>query len=385
LPRERKLDSGLPAPRFAPEPPVFQEAWATLIEFVKESPFEIRTRFTPWIIFRHPPELWQMIMTHEQELGGVYAVPPLARTADRRRAIAFEENVKIVNYIIRGGITRLIYGGNAFFHHLTLAEYEQVLDWLSQLQHDGLQVIVAAGPSFGRLMDQATLLRRAGVHSVMVLPCGDPRDAAGIGRGLREFADASGAHILAYVKEETNLGIDSERGLDVLGKLVDEGVCDGVKYAVVRDDPRVDAYLEALLRRVDQSKVISGIGERPAVTHLRQWKLTGFTTGSGCLAPQQSVAILRSCERGDFATAEEIRERFLGLEDMRDLWGPARVLHHAMELTGIARTGAIPPFVSPLSAECQEAVRPVAQHLADERYGGSGGPQTKPKQELSQF
>ena len=38
------------------------------------------------------------------------------------------------------------------------------------------------------------------------------------------------------------------------------------------------------------------------------------------------------------------------LEDLRDAWGPARVLHHATELAGIAPTGPIPPFVSPLDA-----------------------------------
>ncbi len=255
-------------------------------------------------------------MIHEQTLNGVYAIPPLARTADHRRAIAFEENARIVNHIVRGGITWLIYGGNAFFYYLTLREYEQVLEWLSHMQRDGLRFIVSAGPSFGRLVDQAPLLRRSGASCVMVLPCGDPRDGSGIGRGLREFADASGARILAYVKEETNLGSDAERGLDVLGELVDEGVCSGIKYAVVRDDPRVDPYLEALLRRVDRSKVFSGIGERPAVTHLFQWKLTGFTTGSGCLAALQSVAILRACVRGDFAAAEQLRGCFLGFEDM---------------------------------------------------------------------
>ena len=40
--------------------------------------------------------------------------------------------------------------------------------------------------------------------------------------------------------------------------------------------------------------------------------------------------------------------QFMPLEDLRDAWGPARVLHHATELAGIAPTGPIPPYVSPL-------------------------------------
>lgn len=296
-------------------------------------------------------------------LNGVFAVPPLARTADQRRAIDCEENLLVVRHIASGGITRFIYGGNAFFYHVTLAEYEQILEWQSHLQREGLWFIVSAGPSFGRLMDQAPLLRRFGVSCVMVLPCGDPRDPSGIGQGLREFADASGARILAYVKEESNLGTDKERGLDILGELVDDGICIGIKYAVVRPDPKVDPYLKALLERVDRAKLISGIGERPAVIHLRDWGLTGFTTGSGCLAPSQSAAILHACQRGDFAEAEQLRTPFLSLEDHRDRWGPARVLHHAVELAGIAKTGAIPPFVSSLSIEQQKCIQPIAQQL----------------------
>lgn len=183
-------------------------------------------------------------------LNGVFAVPPLARTADQRRAIDFEENLRIVRHIASGGITRLIYGGNAFLYHVTLAEYEQILEWQSHLQREGLWFIVSAGPSFGRLMDQAPLLRRFGVSCVMVLPCGDPRDPSGIGQGLREFAEA-----------------------------------------------------------------------------------------------------------------EQLRTHFLSLEDLRDRWGPARVLHHAVELAGIAKTGAIPPFVSSLSIEQQKCIQPIAQQL----------------------
>lgn len=296
-------------------------------------------------------------------LHRVFAVPPLARTADRRRAIDFDESARIVRHLTQGGVDCLMYGGNAFLYHLSLREYEPLLEWLSGLQRDGVVCIPGAGPSFGRLMDQAPLLRFFGFSYAMVLPCGDPRDAAGIGMGLREFAEASGARLICYVKEEMNLGSDLERGLDVLGELVDEGICVGIKYAVVRQDPKVDGYLEALLRRVDRGKVISGIGERPAVVHLRDWGLPGFTTGSGCLAPSLSMAILRACRKGDFAEAERVREHFLALEDLRDAWGPARVLHHATELAGIARTGAIPPFVSMLSAEQQQRIEPVTREL----------------------
>jgi dihydrodipicolinate synthase/N-acetylneuraminate lyase len=296
-------------------------------------------------------------------LEGVFAVPPLARTVGKTRAIDFEQNSEIVRYIANGGITRFIYGGNAFLYHLTLDEYEQLLEWQAKIQRDGLWLIPSAGPSYGRLMDQAKLLRRFGFPCVMTLPCADPRDAAGLERGLREFAEAADVRLMLYLKEEMNMGADLMAGLDMVARLVEEGVCIGIKYAVVRADPAHDHYLDELIKRVDRRKVISGIGERPAVVHLRQWGLPGFTTGSGCLAPTLSAAVFSACRAGDYTEAERIRSRFLDLEDLRDAWGPARVLHHAVELAGITRTGPIPPFVSELSAEQRNRLAPVVQEL----------------------
>src|SRR5204863_8646011 len=144
-----------------------------------------------------------------------------------------------------------------------------------------------------------------------------------------------------YLKEENNFGADQEAGLDVVARLVDASVCVSIKYAVVRQNPAEDAYLESLLRRVERHRVVSGIGERPAVVHLRDWKLPGFTTGSGCVAPRLSNSLFAACQRGDFDQAETLRANFLPLEDLRDGWGPARVLHSATELADIATTGPI--------------------------------------------
>ena len=285
-----------------------------------------------------------------EDLRGVFAVPPLARRRDAARSLDFAQNDLIVRHIISGGITRLIYGGNAFLYHITLAEYEELLEWLAGLS-DQLWVIPSIGPSYGRAMDQAKLLRKFQVPCAMVLPCSDPSDSAGLERGYREIAEAAGAELIIYLKDERNFGANQESGLNAVARLVDDGVCIGIKYAVVRDDPTRDVYLEALLSRVDRKFVISGIGERPAVVHLRDWKLPGFTTGSGCIAPRLSQMLFAACARQDFDEAETLRSEFISLEDLRDQWGPAKVLHAAIELAGIAQTGEIPPYVSGLSAE----------------------------------
>ena len=294
------------------------------------------------------------------DLRGVFAVPPLARRVDAARSLDFEQNERIVRHIISGGITRLIYGGNAFLYHITLAEYEQMIDWLAHLES---WVIPSVGPDYGRAIDQATLLRNHRFPCVMVLPCSDPRDAGGLERGYREIAEAADTKLILYLKGEENFGKDKEAGLDSVARLIDDGVCIGIKYAVVRDDPARDAYLEDLLRRVDRKFVISGIGERPALAHLREWKLPGFTTGSGCVAPHASQLLYEACAEGDFQKGESLRSEFIPLEDLRDEWGPAKVLHAAVELAGIARTGPVPPFLSLATQEQMEIISPVAQTL----------------------
>ena len=291
---------------------------------------------------------------------GVIAVPPLCRRVDG--SLDFIESEKIVNRLHSGGITRLMYGGNAFLYHMTLDEYAQLLPWLSGLA-DEYWCIPGAGPSFGRLMDQAPLLRKYAFPCVMALPCADPRDAAGLEDGLRRFSAAAETPLIVYLKEELNFGSDLMAGLDAVARLVSDGICVGIKYAVVRRNPFEDPYLEELLARVDRRFIISGIGERPAIVHLEKFQLQGFTSGSVCVAPARTQAIFDLCIAGQFAAAAAIRELFLPHEDLRDNWGPARVLHASMQLAGIANTGPIPPFVSALDRRRLEILEVVAKAL----------------------
>ncbi len=188
---------------------------------------------------------------------------------------------------------------------------------------------------------------------------------------LREFATEAETKLILYLKDESNLGSNKQAGLDAVGRLVSEGICVGIKYAVVHQNPGEDLYLASLLKRVDRRWVISGIGERPAISHMRDWGLPGFTTGSGCIAPRLSQKVFEACARKDFSEAEAIRSLFLPLEDLRDALSPAKVLHFAIELAGIAKTGPLIPYLSGLGAEEIAKLAPVAQNLADlnAKYG----------------
>lgn len=299
-----------------------------------------------------------------EDLYGVYAVPPLPRKLNGSRELDLAAAECVAAHIAAGGVDRYLYGGNAFLYHITLEEYEALVDWLSGFRPPRWP-IPSLGPSFGRAIDQARLLRRRAFRCAMMLPCGDPRDARGMEAGLREIADAAGLPLILYLKSEDGFGSNKEDGLDAIGRLIDDGVAIAVKYAVVRDDPHGDRYLEGLLRRVDRRRIISGMGERPAVVHLRDYELGGLTTGSGCVAPRLCGDLLAACRDKDWAGAEALRTAFMPLEDLRDAWGPARVLHHAVELAGIARSGPIPPYVSALDPQQLETLAPVARALRE--------------------
>ena len=235
-------------------------------------------------------------------LDGVFAVPPLPRKPGPRRTIDFDAAARVAEHIESGGITRFLYGGNAFLYHLSLEEYECLAGWLAQFQPPRV-AIPSIGPAFGRAIDQARVLRRHGFTAAMLLPCNDPRDAAGMEAGVREIAEGAGLPIVLYLKSEDAFGADTRAGLDAIDRLIRDGVALAIKYAVVRPDPAADSYLNALLERVDRKQVLSGIGERPAIVHLRDFRLGGMTTGSGCIAPKLCADLFAACRNRDWARA----------------------------------------------------------------------------------
>ena len=55
-----------------------------------------------------------------EDLRGVFPVPPLARKNNAARELDFDQNENLVRHMANGGMTRFLYGGNAFLYHLTL-------------------------------------------------------------------------------------------------------------------------------------------------------------------------------------------------------------------------------------------------------------------------
>ncbi len=285
----------------------------------------------------------------------VMAVPPLARNADD--SLNAEENRRLIRHLEDGGITLLLYGGNANFYHLPLSEFEPALELLSSAAADTSLVIPSVGPAYGTMMEQARIARRFRFPTLMVLPQQGITTSAGVATGIRRFVEAAGIPALVYIKHDGFIEPEDVAALDR------DGLISAIKYATVRTDTSRDDYLRRLIQVVDPRKIISGIGEQPAIIHLRDFGLGGFTSGCVCVAPRLSQAMLAAMRHGDWTEAERIRQLFKPLEDLRNAIHPIRVLHAAVDAAGIARTGPLLPLLSNVEPKDQPAIAAAAKSL----------------------
>ena len=299
--------------------------------------------------------MWTSAVTPELLAASVIAVPPLAR--DSNRTICEVENTKIIRAIEAGGVTSLLYGGNAVFYHMRLSEYAMALSILARAAAAKTWIIPSVGPTYGIMMDQAEILKDFDFPTVMILPQKEVADETGIATGVRHFAEKYGKPIVLYLKHDRWLAPS------LVESLVRDGLISWIKYAVVRDNPSVDPYLTEILSVLPANIIVSGIGEQPAIIHLRDFGVGGFTSGCVCVSPARSMAMMRAIHAKDFAKAEAIRASFCPLEDLRNTIQPIRVLHEAVAAAGIADTGPMQPLLGELTDANKSAIKQAVQAL----------------------
>lgn len=294
----------------------------------------------------------------------VIAVPPLAHDADFE--LVEEPNRRLLRHLETGGVTTILYGGNANLYNIDARQYRQLLENLPAWAAEDTWLIPSMGPSYGQLLDHADVVREIGYPTAMALPFGGPATQGGTATGLRKAAERAERPLILYLKWDGYLSTD------LVSELVADGTVCAIKYATVRRDPADDDYLRALLEVVDPALVVSGIGERPAVVHLKQFGLPAFTSGAVSVAPRQSTALLRALQEGRYQDAEALRQRFLPLEDLRDGIHPIRVLHDAVTDAGVADMGPMLPLLSNLEAGDRAHVASAAKALlAQERVAAA--------------
>ena len=172
--------------------------------------------------------------------NSVISVPPLCRDASMKSDAA--ENARLIRHIEAGGVSTLLYGGNANFYNIALSEYEAVIDQLEAAAAAETLVVPSVGP---------VLRCRHGSGcdpcAEKVSHCHAPADNGGEfarRRARRGFEDrrknaggrsCSTSRIAGYVT------------VDIVQSLVAAGAISWIKYAVVRPDPAVDELLAALV------------------------------------------------------------------------------------------------------------------------------------------
>ena len=285
----------------------------------------------------------------------VLAVPPLARHPDL--SLDRVANAKLIRHIEAGGIRTMMYGGNANFYHVGSYELAGILDFLAEAAGEQTWMIPSIGPDYGKMIDQVDIMRSRAFPTAMVLPQSPPISIDGIAAGLRRVADRFGRPLILYIKDEGRVTPDG------VARLFEDGVLCGVKYAINRANPSEDTFLKDLVARIGTDRIVSGMGERPAIAHLKDFRLAAFTSGLVCIAPRTSNAMLAAIRRSDWAEAERIRQIFVAAEDLREKHGFIPVLHDAVTFSGIADMGRLLPLLSNLPEALHAPVRKLASEL----------------------
>lgn len=287
--------------------------------------------------------------------ASVMAVPPFVRTD--AGGFCRDGNRRVLNHLRQGGVTTVLYGGNALAQHWPGTVYGEWLDQLQKLAPEDTWLLPSVGCDGGKLMDQAGVLKSRNFPVALLLPMGAPLTAEGMAEAMRQFHAKSGVQLLVYIK--TDGYIDAA----ILKDLLDEGAIFGVKYAVPRQPGDADPYLASLIAAIGADRIISGFGEPPAIPHMLEAGLAGYTAGCVCLAPSLSTALLAALKAGDRQRAEQLLRPMQPLEDLRGAHGEIRVLHDALALSGLVETGPILPPMSHVPAQHRDAVAEAARAL----------------------
>ena len=251
----------------------------------------------------------------------------------------------------------LLYGGNAVLYHIAPSQYGQLLEMLSELAAPPTVVIPSVGPAYGMMMDQAEILNEFPFTTAMILPQKEISTSAGIARAVGDFCQTAQRSVVLYIKHDNYIDVED------VARLMNDGLLSAIKYAIVREDASNDQYLRELADAVGTELIVSGMGEQPAIVHMRQFGLPGFTSGCVCIRPDLSARMLNAVHHDELNTAEAIRETFRPLEDLRNQINPIRVLHEAVALAGIAKTGPLIPCLSDLEPSERELVANEATKL----------------------
>lgn len=293
----------------------------------------------------------------------VWAVPPLS--LDAARKIRGDENAKLTAHIEAGGVSTVLWGGNANIYAMTSRLFTEMVEGIPDWAGADTWAIPSVGPDYGKLLEHADILKGSKFPAAMLLPMQVPRDKKGTERAIRDFVQRSGIPAILYLRAADYLNADQ------IGSLVDDGVVIALKYAVETGDFTVDPGLDGVLKVVSSEMIVSGIGEIAGIPHLKTFGLAGFTAGAVCIAPKRAMAVRKAVLGGDFTEAKRLVETIQPLENLRIKHGPIQIIHDAVTHSGIADMGPLTPHLSHVAEPVQAEIKAAAQALlaAEKEFG----------------
>jgi dihydrodipicolinate synthase/N-acetylneuraminate lyase len=138
-----------------------------------------------------------------------------------------------------------------------------------------------------------------------------------------------------------------------------------IKYAVERQEPAADAYLDSILSAVGRDILASGMGEAPAADHIGKRGLATFTSRAVCIAPSASNRLLALYRAGRLEDARREAEPFLEFERLRARLGGIQVLNDAVTAAGVAPMGPQLPMISSVPAAAMDKVKEAVNRLKE--------------------
>ena len=94
----------------------------------------------------------------------------------------------MIQHLEAGGITNILYGGNANFYHIAPSEYAEALHMLQDNTGTDTWVIPSAGPTFGVMIDQARVLREFAIPTAMDLHMSGLMTFDGVEEGFKRLS-----------------------------------------------------------------------------------------------------------------------------------------------------------------------------------------------------
>lgn len=277
-----------------------------------------------------------------QSLSGISGI--LVTPFDASDNIAPARLRPIADRAIAAGVHMLVANGNTGeFYGLTVAEAEKMVHAAAEIVGGRVPLIGGVGKSVGDACALARASRAAGAQVLMVHQPPDPFVAPrGVVEYVKRVADAGGGlPIMLYLRNDA-IGIDAIRALTQV-----PGVA-GVKWAC----PTPMRLAEAIRRCSPDFVWVDGLAE-PWAPPFYAVGARGFTSGLINVWPEQSVAIHRALDSGNYTEAARLIAVMAPFEDVR-----------AEEMSGTNVTG-VKAALQLIGNDCGPARPPSAWPLTE--------------------